>query len=212
MNKFIIEYKNTKHRFCLMNIDDASFNSGEKLEIIKKHRNYQCHINDNTKENLDTLIVASSELEPLVFYRQDDYLKCSKTNYYVCCLHSKYECCGGSILFLSENIKYAINFGKDNIDNINTNNHLFFIKSKIYPGWGHPAGLICPRGGGCCKHKGSVEKGPIIAYHIEPLSKKWEIEAIPVIEPPKNTIKSPKHHNAKTKGSIPMMKMTLHEY
>jgi hypothetical protein len=178
-NKFIIQFEKNKHNLCLLHIDDPRFNNCDfnSIDNIKKYR--LC--DDINADDLNTLIVCSSELTPIVFYQDNDYLRCIETNKYICALNSKFECRGGSILFLSHNKYYAVVFGSLNIQNINEKEYLYFIKSLGYPGYGHDAGLICPRGKGTDKYKvGSTENGPVIAYHIEPVAPLWKMKKIDI--------------------------------
>ena len=53
----------------------------------------------NKFKEKDNIVVSSNLLKPLVFYMNDNFLRCSETNKYLCCFSLNRLCCGGSPIF-----------------------------------------------------------------------------------------------------------------
>ena len=100
---------------------------------IELSRNYcQFFREEVTEEDKQKILVVSDIYKPITFYFDKPYLKCSKTHKYVCCTELKYECGGGSYLFLSYSKNCAIEFSS--IDS----GLIHYTKSLVYPGRGLP--------------------------------------------------------------------------
>ena len=129
-----------------------------------------------SQEDKNKILVTSRILEPLTFYFDGNYIRCNKTDKYMCSTCSKWEFSGGSLVFLSDCKECAIEFtGFNTYANL-----LHFSKSLIYPGRGLPPGEPISqhkkhtyhRGGGFIIVGGfgiPHEMNAIIAYHLKRL-------------------------------------------
>ena len=130
-------------------------------------------VSDSDKDNV---IVTSNKLEPLVFYMEDNYIKCCKTNKYICCFgKSKYgnrQCCGGANFFLSHNKELATKFNTELVNDLlskKKEESLFWCKSRCYPRGGYPGdGVMLGSTGGRLN-----EEGPVISYHNPNQPQNW---------------------------------------
>jgi hypothetical protein len=112
---------------------------GEEGIHAKNTRNYCQYFREEvSEEDKLKMLVVSDILEPLTFYFDKPYLKCSKTHKYVCCTELKWECGGGSFLFLSYSKMCAIEFPDIKSE------FLYYTKSLVYPGRGLPDYALQP--------------------------------------------------------------------
>lgn len=177
MKKFLIKYTQNDSYFCLDSVSGGFLERNwEKInkEFHKHTLNFPQTYNVD-KKDCENIIVVSSELKPLTFIIDGDYIRCSETKKYVCSFSHNRSCCGGAPLFLSHNEKCAIQFDRDNIDlNLNDPNKelvLWFNKSLVYPRPGYPGkGAIVPGGGRLSECR------PMIAYHGPDVPQRWKIE------------------------------------
>tara|TARA_B110001450_G_scaffold115712_1_gene109426 strand:+ start:9774 stop:10595 length:822 start_codon:yes stop_codon:yes gene_type:complete len=132
-----------------------------ELENLKQVRNYCRYFTEEvSEEDKKKVFVVSNIYEPLTFYFDEPYLKCSKTHKYVCCTQLKLECGGGSYMFLSYSKNCAIEFS-----NISSG-FLSFTKSLVYTGRGLPDFMLIPANisqpTGCIYKAGNI----IVNYNI----------------------------------------------
>lgn len=156
---FKLKFKESDAFFSLTNIENIR-DYGKKpvwfIHYRKEYASKRLYYKTDPVDR-DTVIVTSFELEPIVFYWDNKYLRCAKTDKYVCCFCHKNECSGGSILFLSHNTDCAIEF-----TGYQDKGMLHYSKSPIYPGWSHNGGgFIIP-----AERQNKLEKNPVIAYHL----------------------------------------------
>lgn len=110
-----------------------------KLENLKQFRNYCNYFTEEvSEEDKKKVFVVSNKYEPLTFYFDKPYLKCSKTHKYVCCTQLKLECGGGSYMFLSYSKNCAIEFSDI------SSGFLTYSKSLVYTGRGLPDFMLTP--------------------------------------------------------------------
>lgn len=150
---------------CSANINDLKWRNENLLEnLVKFHRRPES--TRLTRYEQENILVASKELEPLIFYQDGPHIKCKETNKILSCFCVKWECCGSSLLFLHKESNYNIKFNQPCIQYYDGNIELPFLtysKSPIYPGWGHKAGHIVLAGAGNATPLD--ERSPIGAYH-----------------------------------------------
>jgi hypothetical protein len=147
---------------------------GERaIPFSKQMRNYCQYFREEVSdEDKKKILVVSNISEPLTFYFDKPYLKCSKTHKYVCSTELKWECGGGSYLFLSYSKNCAIEFPDVK------SGFLHYTKSLVYPGRGMPDYALHPdqlkyhfnreyNGGGhiLVNYKISENINTIVAYH-----------------------------------------------
>lgn len=121
------------------------------------------------EKDKDYIVVSSNLLKPLVFYMDDNFLRCSETNKYLCCFSLNRLCCGGSPIFLSDQKEAAIYFDTDNLKNEETD-ALWFHKSRVYPTDQYPGIGAVISGGGSL-----IESGPMICYHNPNVPQRWTV-------------------------------------
>jgi hypothetical protein len=110
-----------------------------ELENLKQVRNYCRYFTEEvSEEDKKRVFVVSNNYEPLTFYFDAPYLKCSKTHKYVCCTQLKIESGGGSYMFLSYSKNCAIEFSDI------SSGFLTYSKSLVYTGRGLPDFMLTP--------------------------------------------------------------------
>jgi hypothetical protein len=186
---FKIKYTMTGNYICKYNFDkfevpinEQTHKPGFDKEFCRKMRNDCKPFREKVSvEDGNQIFVTSNVLEPLTFYFDGDYMRCSKTDKYVCCTCTKFEFSGGSLVFLSNCKDCAIEFTGFNTKNYP--NLLHFSKSLIYPGNALPPMYDCPprsnepinryHSGGGFIIVGNIgiphEMNAVIAYHIKNL-------------------------------------------
>ena len=158
VNTFKIKFLNPQMYVCICHIDN-----------ILKHKDFWLNrrqaakfFKELSEEDKDNILVTSTELEPLIFYKDGPLIKCANTHRPLSCLTCKSEARGGSMEFLSKNSKANILFNNE----LHMGKIMKYYKSPIYPGFGH-------KGGGYIHNSSRVpqEKDPLIAYHIDESNK-----------------------------------------
>tara|TARA_Y100000389_G_scaffold158774_1_gene160330 strand:- start:485 stop:1042 length:558 start_codon:yes stop_codon:yes gene_type:complete len=135
------------------------------------HRKSDPFFNTVTEQESNNIVVMSEKLEPIRFYLDDTFFRCSKTNKYLSCFTYNRLCCGGSPLFLSDNKDLALVFKNDFINEMLTKkkeNSLLWCWSRCYPRSGFPGDGVIVVAGGKLK-----EYCPVISYHSPNLPQKW---------------------------------------
>lgn len=173
MKEFKIKFVRTGMHFCLINTEDnyihTKYGLAERLKNEFYHNNKVCnHYNKlEDKSELDKIVAMSSIAEPLVFYLDGKYIRCSKTNKYLSCLSNERIMCGGAPVFLSSQVEFAIEFDVANITTNPTEEKVLWVeKSLVYPknyknnvGRFTGPALIRTASNAWC------EAGPFIVYH-----------------------------------------------
>lgn len=152
---FKIKHNVTGHYVCNIDFDDIhnreKTGAGKSLmnhlavgtseyNIAKRSRNFCQYFREEvSEEDKKKILVISDILEPITFYFDKPYLKCSKTHKFFCSTELKMECGGGSFPFLSYSKKCAVEFPKFE------SGFIYYTKSLVYPGRGLPDYMLTPK-------------------------------------------------------------------
>ena len=183
MVKFKIKYKQKDMYLCLENLNTVIEKCpriiGSGMNSMGK-KVLDPMFNKFNEKDRDNIVVSSKFLKPLVFYMDNNFIRCSETHKYLCCFSLNRLCCGGSPIFLSDQKEAAIYFDTDNLKNILNNKKtgaFWFHRSRVYPRDCYPGKGVVISGGG-----GLVESGPMICYHNPNVPKCWTISQTHMIE------------------------------
>tara|TARA_B110001452_G_C15239291_1_gene429102 strand:- start:2408 stop:3235 length:828 start_codon:yes stop_codon:yes gene_type:complete len=150
---FRIKHNVSGHYICNVDFDDLyekTSTGAEKYpgviykvgiqDFKKKIRNYCQYFREEVcKEDKKKILIISNISEPVTFYFDKPYLKCSKTHKYFCSTELKYECGGGSFPFLSYSKNCAVEFPEFK------SGFIYYKKSLVYPGRGMPDYALTPK-------------------------------------------------------------------
>lgn len=142
---FKLKHDLSRHYICNIDFDDlykkypiANKVVGDKY-FKKKVRNYCQYFREEvSEEDKKKILIISNISEPVTFYFDKPYLKCSKTHKYFCSTELKYECGGGSFPFLSYSKNCAVEFPEFK------SGFIYYSKSLVYPGRGMPDYALTP--------------------------------------------------------------------
>lgn len=127
--------------------------------------------NSVTEQESNNIVVMSKKLEPIKFYVDDKYFKCSKTNKYLSCFSHNRQCCGGAPLFLSDNKDLALVFKENFVNELlskEKEKSLLWCWSRCYPRPCYPGDGVIVVAGGNLK-----ENCPVVSYHSPDYPQRW---------------------------------------